>query len=102
MMGKLPPVERGSLGYGLNGESAYVWALFLKNEADMEDDQIAYSKWTAVEEQLRPAPGKPMPASVHIATLEDAIKRYTGVSLNKESGIPDTKDGHLINHTRRQ
>jgi hypothetical protein len=77
MMGKLPPVERGFLGAGITGESAYVWALFLKNEADMEDDQISYSKWTSLEEQLRPEPGRPMPATVHIAALEDAIERYT-------------------------
>jgi len=76
MMGKLPPVERDYVGGGLKGDCAYIWALFLKNEADWADDQIAYSKWASIEEQLRPRVGKPTPSSVHYAALEDAIKEH--------------------------
>lgn len=74
--GKLPPVERDYVGGGLKGECAYVWALFLKNEADWADNQIEYSKWASIEEQLRPRPGCPVPSSVHYSALEDAIKEH--------------------------
>ena len=80
-MSKVPYVERPTLwensDTGLTGECAYLWALFLANEADMEDDTFGYSKWKSTAEQLAPADGKPMPAVVHYAELEDAIARYT-------------------------
>jgi len=73
-MSKLPYVERPYLySTGLTGECAYLWALFLRNEADMEDDQIEYSKWQTIVEQLEPKPGRPVPASVHYADIENAI-----------------------------
>ena len=77
-MSKVPYVER-PYGYetGLTGECAYLWALFLANEADMEDDQVAYDKWKTVVDQLAPKQGKPVPAAVHYAALEDAIKQYS-------------------------
>lgn len=74
--GKLPPIERSIMGFGLTGDSAYKWALFLKNESEMEDDPFEFSKWAAIEESLRPRPNKPVPASVSYGALEDAIKRY--------------------------
>lgn len=73
---KIPYVERTYGGHGVTGECAYVWALFLRNEADMDDDQIMYSKWQALVEQLQPKAGKPVPASVYSSALEDAIARY--------------------------
>ena len=76
-MNKVPYVELGYDDSGLTGECAYLWALFLANEADMEDDTFGYSKWKSTAEQLAPADGKPMPAVVHYAELEDAIARYT-------------------------
>lgn len=75
-MNKLPFIERDSVGTGLTGECAYLWAVFLANEADMADDQIAYSKWQAIVETLQPKDGKAIPASVHYPDLEDAIKGY--------------------------
>jgi len=74
-LGKLPPVERDYVGGGLKGDCAYIWALFLKNEADMADDSLEFSKWAAIEEQLRPRPGTPTPSSVHYADLENAIQQ---------------------------
>tara|TARA_S200002703_G_C3763074_1_gene234915 strand:- start:72 stop:308 length:237 start_codon:yes stop_codon:yes gene_type:complete len=76
-MSKVPYIERSYGDSGLTGECAYLWALFLANEADMEDDTFGYSKWKSLAEQLAPAEGKPMPAVVHYAELEDAIARYT-------------------------
>ena len=76
-MSKVPYIERSYGDSGLTGECAYLWALFLANEADMEDDTFGYSKWKSTAEQLAPADGKPMPAVVHYAELEDAIARYT-------------------------
>jgi hypothetical protein len=73
---KVPHIERAYGGMGLTGECAYLWALFLRNEADMEDDQIMYSVWQSMVEQLAPKLGKPVPASVHYAELEQAIERY--------------------------
>ena len=75
-MNKIPYVERDVMSGGLKGECAYLWALFLTNEADMKDDHAAYDKWMTMVEQLRPAPGKPIPSSVHFAELEDAIASY--------------------------
>ena len=76
-MSKVPYVQRAYGGMGLTGECAYLWALFLRNEADMEDDQIMYSKWQAMVEQLQPKSGKAIPASVHYPALEEAMNRYT-------------------------
>jgi len=77
-MSKLPYVERPK-GYsiGLTGECAYVWALFLSNEANMEDDHEAYDRWRVLVDQLKPAPNKPTPAGIWCNDLEDAIERYT-------------------------
>tara|TARA_R100000388_G_C7227920_1_gene152853 strand:+ start:615 stop:887 length:273 start_codon:yes stop_codon:yes gene_type:complete len=77
VMSKVPDVIRPP-GYtvGLTGECAYLWALFLRNEADIEDDQLAYSQWQAMVESLQPKPHKPMPSAVHISALEDAITSY--------------------------
>jgi hypothetical protein len=76
-MSKLPYVERPA-GYtiGLTGECAYLWALFLANEADMSDDVVAYDKWKALAEQLTPAPGKPVPSIVHCSDLETELETY--------------------------
>lgn len=76
-MGKIPYVEYTYGGMGLTGECAYLWACFLANEADMDNDVIAYDKWTALAETLRPQQGKAMPASLHCSYLEDEIKKYT-------------------------
>ena len=75
-MSKIPYVERDYTG-GVTGECAYVWSLFLANEADMEDDHVMYGSWRTLVDQLKPASNKPIPASVWCNDLEDAIKRYT-------------------------
>ena len=77
-MNKIPYVER-PYGYttGLTGECAYLWALFLMNEADMEEDTFGYAKWRTMVDDLAPKQGKPIPAAVHYSDLEDAIARYT-------------------------
>lgn len=76
-MGKLPPVERPYGGTtGLTGECAYLWACFLLNEADMNDDYLAYDTWKATVESLKPMKGKPVPAAVHYSKLEEALKLY--------------------------
>lgn len=76
-MSKVPSIQR-PYGYttGLTGESAYLWALFLMNEADMSDDYLAYDTWKACVESLSPKQGKPVPAVVHYAKLEEAIEKY--------------------------
>ena len=80
-MSKVPHVERPLLwqgeGIGLTGECAYLWALFLSNEADMEDDTFAYAKWKTMVDELAPKQGKPIPAAVYYNDLEEAIKQYT-------------------------
>jgi hypothetical protein len=75
-MSKIPYVDRGYGNYGLTGECAFLWALFLMNEADMADDNIAYDKWKACAETLQPREGKPTPAVVHYAALEEEIAKY--------------------------
>jgi len=75
-MNKVPYIERAYGDTGLTGECAYLWAMFLANEADMEDDYIAYDKFKAMAEQLAPQDGKPIPASVHYPALEEAIEKY--------------------------
>ena len=76
-MNKIPPINRPP-GYtvGLTGESAYLWALFLRNEADFADDHVAYDKWQTLVEILLPKPGKAMPSIVHFSVLEDEIAKY--------------------------
>jgi hypothetical protein len=76
-MNKVPYIERGYGDSGLTGECAFLWAVFLMNEADMEDDSIAYDKWKACAESLQPKEGKATPASVHYPALEEAIAKYT-------------------------
>jgi len=79
-MSKVPYVERPMLwqgdGIGLTGECAYLWALFLANEADMADDTFEYSKWKSMVDDLAPKQGKPTPAAVYYADLEEAIAKY--------------------------
>ena len=76
-MCKLPPVDRPQ-GYttGLTGECAYLWACFLLHEADMNDDYLAYDTWKSMVDSLVPKPGKPIPAIVSYAKLEEAIESY--------------------------
>ena len=80
-MSKVPHVERPLLwqgeGIGLTGECAYLWALFLSNEADMEDDTFAYAKWKTMVDELAPKQGKPIPVAVYYNDLEEAINQYT-------------------------
>lgn len=76
-MNKIPYVERDYIGGGLKGECAYVWALFLAEEADMSDDYAAYDTWRTIADQLKPRKGVPIPASVHYSELEDAIEEWT-------------------------
>lgn len=75
-MSKVPYIERAYGGTGLTGECAYLWALFLANEADMADDIIKYDKFKAVAEQLAPKEGRAIPASVHYPALEEEISKY--------------------------
>ena len=75
-MSKIPYIERDPMNGGLRGECAYVWALFLANEADMRDDIVEYDKFKALAEQLAPRAERPGVSSVFYGELEDAIKRY--------------------------
>ncbi len=75
-MSKVPYIERAYGGTGLTGECAYLWALFLANEADMVDDYIKYDKFKAMAEQLAPKAGVATPASVHYPALEEEISKY--------------------------
>jgi hypothetical protein len=76
-MSKIPYVERPP-GYttGLTGECAYAWAVFLMNEADMNEDYLEYDTWKAAVESLKPAEGKPVAAIIHYAKLEEALEKY--------------------------
>ena len=76
-MNKIPYVERCSISSGLKGECAYLWCLFLANEADMRDDVFAYDRWKSMAEQMSPRPGTPIPSSVHIEALEKEIENWT-------------------------
>jgi len=82
-MSKVPYVERPMLwqgeGIGLTGECAYLWALFLANEADMEDNTFEYAKWKTMVDELTPKPGKPVPAAVYYYDLEEKMKKYVKV-----------------------
>jgi len=75
-MSKVPYIERAYGGIGLTGECAYLWALFLTNEADMADDYIKYDKFKAMAETLTPKAGVAIPASVHYPALEEEINKY--------------------------
>lgn len=75
-MNKIPYIERCKISGGLKGECAYLWALFLANEADMRDDVIAFDRFKAIAEQLAPKPGRAIPSSVHYVDLENAIGEY--------------------------
>lgn len=76
-MNKLPYIERPYNNIGLTGECAYLWALFLANEADMSDDIINYDKFKAIAEDLAPKSGKATPACVVYHALESKIEEYT-------------------------
>jgi len=75
-MSKVPYVERAYGGTGLTGECAYLWSLFLANEAEMANDIVNYDKFKAMAEQLAPKTGMPVPASVHYPALEEEIRKY--------------------------
>ena len=75
-MSKIPYIQRAYDGSGLTGECAYLWALFLANEADMADDQVKYDKFKAMAETLTPKEGVAVPASVHYPALEEEISKY--------------------------
>ena len=75
-MGKVPHIERAYGGVALTGECAYLWAVFLANEADMADDIVNYDKFKAMAEQLAPKAGFPVAASVHYPALEEEISKY--------------------------
>lgn len=73
---KLPTIERDLDGVCLTAESAYHWALFLKEEADMCDDVAKYDTFAAIAEQLSGYVQKQMKAYVHYPQLEQAMKEY--------------------------
>jgi len=76
-MSKVPYIERPfDWDTGLTGECAYLWALFLANEADMVDDYITYDIFKGIAEQLAPKEGRAIPTAVHIQKLEEAIEKY--------------------------
>lgn len=77
MNGKLPSVQRDSMMNGLTGESAYQWALFLADEADMIGDVFGYSRFKSIAESLEPKEGKPRVAGFYCQDLEEAIKAWT-------------------------
>ena len=78
-MSKIPYIGRSYGDSGLTGECAYLWALFLANEADMADDTFEYSKWKSMADDLAPKRGKPTPSSVYYSDLEEIIKKYVKV-----------------------
>jgi len=75
--GKIPSVERESFTGGLTGESAYRWALFLAEEADMINDSFGYSRFKSIAESLEPKPGMPRVSGFFCKDLEEAIKSWT-------------------------
>lgn len=75
--GKIPSVERDSLTGGLTGDSAYQWALFLSEEADMIGDTFGYSRFKSIAESLEPKEGIPKVAGFYCQDLEEAIKSWT-------------------------
>lgn len=74
MNGKLPSVQRDKIAGGLTGESAYQWALFLADEADMIGDTFGYSRFKSIAETLT---SEPKPVSFRCKDLEEAIKAWT-------------------------
>jgi orotate phosphoribosyltransferase len=77
-MSKKPFIERCPIAGGLTGESAYQWAVFLAEEADMDGDIILFDRFTRIAEQLKPQAGVPSPSSVHYKDLEKALEVYAG------------------------
>jgi len=73
---KLPTIDRCPDGELLTAESAYRWALFLKDEADMCDDVEKFDTFTNIAEQLSGYVQKQMQAYVHYVELEKAIEEY--------------------------
>tara|TARA_R110001632_G_scaffold12679_2_gene43967 strand:- start:935 stop:1171 length:237 start_codon:yes stop_codon:yes gene_type:complete len=74
MNGKIPSVERESFTGGLTGESAYQWACFLYEEADIVSDAINYNRFKDIAETLEPKEGVPQCAGFYCKDLEEAIK----------------------------
>jgi len=74
MNGKVPSVQRDTIAGGLTGESAYQWACFLADEADMINDTFGYSRFKYIAETLT---SEPKPVSFHCKDLEEAIKAWT-------------------------
>jgi len=77
MNGKIPSVQRESFMGGLTGDSAYQWALFLAEEADMIGDTFGYSRFKSIAESLEPKEGKPSVSGFYCKDLEEAIKAWT-------------------------
>ena len=74
---KRPPIERQYDNTMLTAESAYLWAVFLRNEADMCDDLEQFDTFATIAEQLRPiATNMQRKAYVHYQELEQAMERY--------------------------
>jgi hypothetical protein len=76
MTGKLPSVERDTFG-GLKSDSAYKWALFLAEEADMIGDALGYSRFKSIAESLEPKQGYPRVSGFYCKDLEEAIEAWT-------------------------
>ena len=74
---KKPPIVFTYNGTGLTGDSAYLWALFLANEADMAEDYVAYDKWRQIVDCLKPQPNMPVTSSFYCKDLMDEIERYS-------------------------
>ena len=75
-MNKVPYVERCPMSGGLKGECAYLWALFIANEADMDGDYVTHDRFKTIADQLAPKKGVPIPSSVHYSDLENVIAKY--------------------------
>ena len=76
-MSKKPPVVFTYNGTGLTGESAYLWALFLAREAEMDDNLKEFAKWKHMADSLRPRESVPLPANFYSGDLMNAIEKYT-------------------------
>ena len=74
MNGKVPSVQRDTIAGGLTGESAYQWACFLADEADMINDTFGYSRFKSIADTLT---SEPKPVSFICKDLEEAIKAWT-------------------------
>lgn len=73
---KLPKIERGADGLTLTAESAYMWALFLKDEADMSDDIEKFDTFASIAHQLSGYVQSKMQVYVRYAELEKTIEGY--------------------------